>query len=424
MSRYNIYSALVAVRMAAQVLEDGAATVGLVAPYRAHVRLAQQLAEEYKLDRDRLEIATVHRFQGNEKDLIIFDLVDSPPHKLGILLRGGFGSEAMRLLNVACSRAKGKLVVIAHSKHLSAAAPPEYSLVTLLRHMAKRGRFLDARSIVQDFGDPGIRAGMRQTRAAVPDLGDLKGITLFSEGTFYPAFMADLEGAEEEVVIFSPFVEHRRAAQLMPILRQLVDRGVSLIVVTRERQDSPETAALIRGLADAGINVLRRQGLHEKIAFVDGKVAWFGSLNILSQRSSTEQMIRFAQPDIVTKLAGFTGVTALLREQRREETRKERMALLAEVIPEHMSAPRCPKCGSGMELRSGKYGPFYGCVRFKDGICRGIVNIPSALLEQVVVDLELECPACNDGVMVYKRTNKGAFLGCDQYPACRWTESF
>lgn len=425
-SRYNIYSALVAVRLAAQALQDGAGKVGLVAPYRAHVRLVQQLVEEHGLDRDRLETATVHRFQGNEKDLIIFDLVDSPPYKLGIPLTGGFGSEAMRLLNVACTRAKGKLVVIAHSDYLSAAAPPGYSLVTMLQHIAQHGRFLDARSIVQDFGDPGIAAGVRRTTTAVPELRDLKDTTLFSEGTFYPAFMADLEGSGEEVVIFSPFVEHRRAAQIMPVLRQLLARGVSVTVVTRERepQESPEARTLIRGLADAGINILRRRGLHEKVAFLDWKVAWFGSLNILSQRSSTEQMIRFAQPEVVAKLAGFTGITVLLGEQRRKEARKERTARLAEVISEHMSVPRCPVCGNSTELRFGKYGPFYGCLRFKDRHCPGIVNVPSPLLDRAIADLGLECPACNEGAMVYKRGKNGAFIGCDRYPACRWTENF
>lgn len=33
----------------------------------------------------------------------------------------------------------------------------------------------------------------------------------------------------------------------------------------------------------------------------------------------------------------------------------------------------CPTCGSGMKLRSGKYGEFYGCSKFP--YCRGTTNL-------------------------------------------------
>jgi len=46
--------------------------------------------------------------------MIIFDLIDSP-RKSGLapFLKGDHGTESMRLINVATTRAKGKLVVIA-----------------------------------------------------------------------------------------------------------------------------------------------------------------------------------------------------------------------------------------------------------------------------------------------------------------------
>jgi superfamily I DNA and/or RNA helicase len=48
-------------------------------------------------------------------DLIIFNLVDCyPKPKLAPFLSKGHGTESVRLINVAATRAKGKLIVIAN----------------------------------------------------------------------------------------------------------------------------------------------------------------------------------------------------------------------------------------------------------------------------------------------------------------------
>jgi superfamily I DNA and/or RNA helicase len=60
-----------------------------------------------------VECRTVHRFQGNERDMVIMDTVDTLPEMPGVLLAGRKGaSSAPHLLNVSISRAKGKLVIV------------------------------------------------------------------------------------------------------------------------------------------------------------------------------------------------------------------------------------------------------------------------------------------------------------------------
>lgn len=60
-------------------------------PYRAQACLLQYLVEQYRLPWEAVvETATVHRFQGNEKDMVIFDLVDGPSFKVGRLLAGSW----------------------------------------------------------------------------------------------------------------------------------------------------------------------------------------------------------------------------------------------------------------------------------------------------------------------------------------------
>jgi superfamily I DNA and/or RNA helicase len=57
----------------------------------------------------KIKVGTVHAFQGDESDVILFDMVDTKSSGPGMLYKGGTG---LRLLNVAISRAKGKIVMI------------------------------------------------------------------------------------------------------------------------------------------------------------------------------------------------------------------------------------------------------------------------------------------------------------------------
>lgn len=427
-SRYNIYSAVVCVRLAAQALTTGAKTVGLVTPYRAQTRLflylMEQMIKQYGIPRDAVEAATVHRFQGNEKDIIIFDLVDSPPFRIGRLLSGGWGSAAMRLLNVACTRAKGKLVVVAHHDYLSQKALRDGSLATLLRHLERCGTIMDARAVLQDYADPAVDTTLAAVGPVHRWLGYPEGATLFNEGNFYPAFLKDLRGASEQVVVFSPFIAERRLAEVVNVLRRLTDRGVPVLVVTRAQNQSDSTTQdLIRQISRVGVKVLQRRELHEKLAFVDRKIAWFGSLNILSHSRSSEMMIRFSQPDFVARLMELSGTAYLLQQEERKEVQKRRLDQLATALKKRMGFPICPRCGGATELRPGKYGPFWGCASYRASNCDGRMSIPRRVLELAVQDLRLTCPRCG-GDIALKSGRNGLFLGCSKYPDCHWTDSF
>lgn len=73
--------------------------IGIIAPYRNQVyQLKKELADP------ALEVATVHKFQGREKDVIIFSTVDDTVTEF---------SDDPNLLNVAISRAKKKFIIVA-----------------------------------------------------------------------------------------------------------------------------------------------------------------------------------------------------------------------------------------------------------------------------------------------------------------------
>jgi hypothetical protein len=81
---------------------------------REHGRRIRRLLPSDQNLSGKIECRAVHRFQGGERDMVIFDTVDVDPLPPGILLAGNTpGASSANLINVSLSRARGKLVVIA-----------------------------------------------------------------------------------------------------------------------------------------------------------------------------------------------------------------------------------------------------------------------------------------------------------------------
>lgn len=138
--------------------------------------------------------------------------------------------------------------------------------------------------------------------------------SLYDQNTFYRAFERDLLHARQEVIIESPFITASRMQLLLPILRKLSRRGVRIVVNTRHHEEHEgdycrQAAEAIVTLQDIGVTVLYTGGHHRKLAIIDRKVLYEGSLNILSYRDSCEIMRRVASLAEAKKLLQFIGLT-------------------------------------------------------------------------------------------------------------------
>lgn len=134
-SRFNPVSALVAVGIAISAAKSGVNSIGIITPYKAQARLLHRILRDSKAE--SIQASTVHRFQGLEKDLIIFDAVESSPQKsIGRPMQGGLKSTAARLLNVAASRAHSKFVLLMNYEHVYS----EMDHFSILRKFADRVR--------------------------------------------------------------------------------------------------------------------------------------------------------------------------------------------------------------------------------------------------------------------------------------------
>ena len=87
--------------------------------------------------------------------------------------------------------------------------------------------------------------------------------------------------------------------------------------------------------------------------------------------------------------------------------------------PEELAKERCPKCGSPIELRTGRFGPYLACVKYKDA-CDYVKSLKRNKVPDRPTDEK--CHLCGSA-MVIKTGRFGEFLACTTYPKCKGTRS-
>uniref|UniRef100_A0A1A9W184 DNA replication ATP-dependent helicase/nuclease n=1 Tax=Glossina brevipalpis TaxID=37001 RepID=A0A1A9W184_9MUSC len=126
LSKYTNYcEAAVVIRLIEKVLSAGYKSdrVGVIAPYRAQVKLLRKLAEEHheyykkngrkSLDFNGIEVNTVDQYQGRDKDIVIYSC--SRTGRISTDIRRARDFEILednRRLTVAITRAKHKLIIV------------------------------------------------------------------------------------------------------------------------------------------------------------------------------------------------------------------------------------------------------------------------------------------------------------------------
>ncbi len=123
-----------------QAARDGLSDIGVVVPYRAQMRRLRDVVRR-RLGGAApagLEISTIHGFQGREKRIIVIDTVDAPPGRSWFLDERR-NPDFPRLLNVALSRPREKLVVVAAVEGLRRTLPAGSLLNRLLERLEQAG---------------------------------------------------------------------------------------------------------------------------------------------------------------------------------------------------------------------------------------------------------------------------------------------
>jgi hypothetical protein len=369
-SRFNpVHAVLVAALLSA--LPEG--TAGVVTPYAAQERLVAALLTDRHGPDARSWVSTVHRFQGNEQDVVVVDLADAYGASPGPASRAtGRDDPQARLLNVAVSRARDQLVVLGHGEFLASRTP-------------RRGM---AESL---FG------ALRTGGAPVP-------LDEVVRGAFAVAgvdgLAADLDAAAEEVAVFTPRVSGHGMARWSGTLRSLIASGVAVRVVTQPPAEQPYAAALLDQMREAGVAVDLWAGMAEKAVVIDASLTWLGGTDL-----------GLPVPDGAAYLrVKGTALPAALADLLRPARARRR------PLGEPTNDP-CPACGSPTVLKRGGGAAAFVCTRGRD--CPGLQPVADEDRDDEPVNATGPCrqPGCA-GWLVPREGRYGRFTSCSRYPAC------
>jgi hypothetical protein len=236
-------------------------SIGIISPYRAHVEAVQAILRERGLS--GIACGTVHRFQGDERRIIIFDLVESPPHRVGPFLSSSAPDDiSTRLLNVALSRAREHLIIVANLSHLRERLGDESLSKRILNGLAENGQVVSAERLL-----------VNGTQTSI-------GAQLFSSDEFYQALVADLIEAQSAVSLCSPSVSSLGATVVSGVMAGVTGLGASA------------EAVLAIGCGVREETMLRSAGISTKVVdtarcvpgsvVIDEAIVWLGQSSPLA----------------------------------------------------------------------------------------------------------------------------------------------
>ncbi|MCX5653241.1 MAG: AAA domain-containing protein [Planctomycetota bacterium] len=354
-SRLNFLSATICVDIAEQLLRRDRPEfqVGhdprilIVCPYRPHARLLELLLRKQGLAGEVLA-GTAHSFQGSEADVVILDLVNDEPHWRVGLFMPERDETNKRLLNVALTRARRRLVVVGDFDYNVKRAKRAFMGAKLIPFLVAHYPRVSAVEVVPT--GLSARAAKAQSLVLGGDVEPQATRLVVTQERFFPVLRGDLARAASRIVIYSAFITQARLALLEPQIRAAIERQVRVYVVTkthgdRNKKEVPGYRALEKALSDWGVVVVHKRGMHEKLIFIDDNILWSGSLNPLSFSDTQEIMERRESREVVKDFAGTLRLDDLVGEY-------------------DAGPPVCPICDGEMVASEGDRKPFYWrCMR-------------------------------------------------------------
>ena len=257
-SRFNILSALISFSIAVKT-EQNVGNVSIITPYAAQTRLIRALELDYrKHGKTEIRCATVHQFQGSESDVILFDAVESYPAKKPGWLMGKDFNSILRLINVAVTRARGKLITVANTKFWeNNYNGTSHTFYRLIKYLSDKGNI--------------IRHAKDQSLDEVVKTLSIKGGPEFylDPADYLNAFEEDIRKAKEKIIVSLPTgnLDPRYEEYIRKLFEMANLRGVQVLVKCNDYANLPDRWKKIAwGTDNATFPII----------MIDDSITWYG----------------------------------------------------------------------------------------------------------------------------------------------------
>ena len=396
-SRFNILSAIIAFSPAVCASQQTVENVGIITPYAAQTRLIRAMLKDYTTRKEsRISCATVHQFQGSESDIIIFDAVESYPKSAVGYLMGKDPDNIARLINVAVTRAKGKLITVANDKFWD-------NLYTGTNHI-----FYKLLNYIKD----GHNVVSNHSKTFLPYLeNNSPGQTIqlyTNEDAAIFMLENDLEKAKGRVVISLPSGKLRDTNdKIIGAIDKVHARGIDILMKSNKCAELPDTwKKYCVGTENATFPLI----------VIDNETAWYGiptaDWNFKVDKSSSlltvvHVMARMKGKNTIEMVKALTELESVrtganirilgnkenINSQRRKDSLADETdsAGLAAFVEEKEF---CPECKNHMILTKNQRGTAY--IRCSNKNCKKMKYLTTDLMNWYIESYNVKCPK-NDG---------------------------
>lgn len=276
-SRYNLGSSLISIQCLLTSIMDGVQSIGIVSPYRAQSKLLLSLRKDIigktKFKSLPIPIATVHRFQGGECDVIIFDSVDThPQYSPGRLLTD---QNSERLINVALTRARGKFINITDVSFMKSKTKKQ-STINKLVNFQMNNSFEASNNEMNELLCKTIS----------------KRLKWFDRKTFQwsDEIISELKNAKTKIIV-SMHNLSEMAKEVRNILNEL---EIPITFISEKEYQNQKNWKFIK-VAQA-----------ENYLIIDNEILWYG-LPIINSMIASNFIVRLQSPNAILTLKGFVG---------------------------------------------------------------------------------------------------------------------
>ena len=283
-SHMNIFSAVLSILLAKNLLLETNKEIGILTPYKAQVKLMRKIALDLGV-LEKLRINTIHSFQGGEKDIIIMDCVEEngvkKPNENGRYLYQGLlkdykneqvGSkiETHRILNVALTRAKCKFFMICNSKFFESNLNKEDIFKKLIERMS-----------ISATTPP-----LEDVFYYITEMETQNNFKIFDYDEAQEVIFNDIMNAKEKIYLLSPYIDSKGIHKYMGILSRSSKKGVKVTIITRESKHQNNISEMrfkeIRTLYFQNkIKLIPYDRMNQRVLLIDNKITWFGNQNLL-----------------------------------------------------------------------------------------------------------------------------------------------
>ena len=399
-SRFNIMSAVLSFGSALAAESNGEESVGIITPYAAQTRLVRAMIQDYRKEgKTNTTCATVHQFQGSERNVIVFDAVESyPSTKTGWLMSKNENGSVTRLINVAVTRARGKLITVANRGYwVNKFSGSDHAFFKLIQHL------LHGCNVV------GVKDKALQKYFEDLHLG--KDIQVFTDvAVAYDLFTKDVEKSKKTLHVSIPgtAVFSMNENRILDLFKKAKDSGAKLMIKARKVDALPQEWKAYTWDCDNAIL---------PTVLVDDKVLWYG----FPQAVGTFMDGKTGFSTILPVWIRFTGAHTVelikslaaldMRSQNNMDTSlTEKKAGKLHGIAAYVAANEvCPQCGHSMMLSKTKTGK----TNLTCAHCGNTEFLTPASVNHYIKMYGVSCPKCCQNIYCGLSHN-GLYIKCPE----------